>query len=275
MKWWGENKCDLDAYIRGSENIEADTWEYFRNTDRKWYKWHHQWACTKFPILHKWIDFNGLKGKKVLEVGCGVGTMFEQFSGMGAEIHGLDLNLPSCETTWKRTELFKLSGCVYQGDAENLPFKDKVFDFVFSYGVLHHTPDIQKTFDEIYRVLKPGGKFLIMLYNKDSINYWWHIIFLHGILRRKLLKMNPSKLSASRADRYYQGGPPRADFLSKNDLKKRLRKFSKIEMYPTGTIDQVKLLPWSKLPLGKIIPDFMAKKIVHKFGILNFIKGVK
>ena len=208
MRWWEENLCDLDAYIRGSENIERGTWKYFKNTDRKWFKWHHPWACSKYPIMHKWLNFSDLKGKRVLEIGCGVGTMFEQFAGMGIEIHALDINLSSCEMTWKRTDLFKLPGCIYRGDAENLPFKDKTFDFVFTYGVLHHTPDIQKAFDEMYRVLKPGGKFFMMLYNKDSINYWWHIIFLHGILMGRLLKMTTKQLTATRADRSYQGGTP-------------------------------------------------------------------
>lgn len=275
MKWWGENMCDLDAYIKGSENIERGTWAYFRNTDRKWFKWHHPWACTKFPIMHKWLDFDELKGKKVLEIGCGVGTMFEQFAGMGVEIHGLDINLPSCEMTWKRTDLFKLSGCVYQGDAENLSFKDGTFDFVFTYGVLHHTSDIQQAFDEMYRVLKPGGQFFMMLYNKDSINFWWHIIFLHGILRGKLFKMTTKELTAARADRSYQGGAPRSDFLSKGELRKRLCKFSKIEIHPTGPVSQVRLLPWSKLPILKIIPNFIARWIVDKIGMLNYIKGVK
>lgn len=275
MKWWGENMCDLDAYIKGSENIEQGTWEYFRNTDRKWFKWHHPWACTKFPIMHKWLDFNSLKGKRVLEIGCGVGTMFEQFAGMDIEIHGLDINLPSCEMTWKRTDIFKLSGCVYQGDAENLPFKNESFDFVFTYGVLHHTPDIQRAFDEMHRVLKTGGQFFMMLYNKDSINYWWHIMFLHGILRGKLFKMTTKQLTAARADRNYQGGTPKADFLSKKELRHRLSKFSEIKIYSTGPTTQVRLLPWSKIPIGRIIPDCLAKKIVNKVGMLNYIKGTK
>lgn len=278
MDWWGNNKCDCDAYINGSENIEEGTWEYYQNVDRKWYKWHHPWANSKFPILHKYIDYGSLLNKKVLEIGCGVGTMFEQFCGLGIECHALELNYPSARLAHHRTKLnnFMGQGYIYQADAENLPFKNNTFDYILSYGVLHHTENIQRAFDELYRVLKPRGKFLIMMYNKDSINYWWHIFFGWGILRGRLLKMSPQQLTASRTDRNYQGGNPKADFSSKKELRRMLNKFSKLKLQPTGSLDQIKLLPWSKLPLAKlIVPDFIAQKLVNKFGKLIYISGEK
>lgn len=278
MNWWGTHKPDLDAYIVGSENIEEGTWEYYRNTDRKWFKWHHPWSARKFPIFNEWIDYPSLAGKKVLEIGSGAGTMFEQFCGMGIGCHAVELNYPCAFLTHRRTELnnFKGKGFVYNADGENLPFKDKTFDFVLSYGVLHHSEDTQKAFDEVYRVLKPGGSFLIMVYNRDSINYWWHIYFGWGILKGKLWKMSPRQLMALRTDGNYQGGNLKADFLSKKELRKMFAKFSNLKLYPTGPLEQVKLLPWSRLPLAKfIIPDFVAKKLVSRWGKLIFITGEK
>ena len=180
--------------------------------------------------------------------------------------------------THRRTELnnFKGKGNIYQGDAENLPFKNNSFEYILSYGVLHHSEDTQKAFNELHRVLKPGGKFLVMVYNKDSINYWWHIIFGWGILKGKLLEMTPRQLTAFRSDRNYQGGNPKADFLSKKELRRMFNKFSKLALYPIGSLDQIKLLPWSKLPLAKfIIPDFIAQKLVDKYGKLIYIIGEK
>lgn len=278
MNWWGDNKPDLDAYIVGSENIEEGTWLYYKNTDRKWFKWHHPWAATNLPLFQKWIDYSSLLDKKVLEMGSGVGTMFENFCGLGIEVHALDLNYPCAYLTHRRTELnnFKGKGYVYQADAENLPFKDNSFDYILSYGVLHHSENTQQAFDEIYRVLKPKGKFFIMVYNKDSINYWWHIFFGWGILKGKLRKMTPRQLTALRTDRNYQGGNPRADFLSKKELKRMLAKFSKLELSPSGPLEQIKLLPWSKLPLAKFItPNFIAQKLVDKYGKLIFVRGEK
>ena len=278
MDWWGNNKPDLDAYIVGSENIQEGSWEYYENTDRKWFKWHHPWANTKNPIMHKWVDYASLLNKRVLEVGCGAGTMFKQFCGMGIECHALDLNYPCAHLTHRRTELnnFKGKGYVYQGDAENLPFKNNSFDYILSYGVLHHSEDTQKAFDELYRVLKPGGNFFVMVYNKDSINYWWHIIFLWGIVKGKLLKMSPRQLTAFRTDRNYQGGNPKADFLSKKELKRMFSKFSKVNLHPTGPVDQIKLLPWSKFPIFKFfVPTFIAKKLVYRYGKIMNITGEK
>lgn len=278
MNWWGDNKPDLDAYIVGSENIEEGSWLYYKNTDRKWFKWHHPWAATNLPLFQKWIDYSSLLDKKVLEIGSGVGTMFENFCGLGIECHALELNYPCAYLTHRRTELnnFKGKGYVYQADAENLPFKDNSFDYILSYGVLHHSENTQQAFDEIYRVLKPKGKFFIMVYNKDSINYWWHIFFGWGILKGKLWKMTPRQLMALRTDRNYQGGNPRADFLSKKELKRMLAKFSKLELSPSGPLEQIKLLPWSKLPLAKFItPNFIAQKLVDKYGKLIFVRGEK
>lgn len=278
MNWWGDNKPDLDAYIVGSENIEEGSWLYYKNTDRKWFKWHHPWAATNFPLFQKWIDYSSLLDKRVLEIGPGVGTMFENFCGLGIEVHALELNYPCAYLTHRRTELnnFKGKGYVYQADAENIPFKDNSFDYILSYGVLHHSENTQQAFDEIYRVLKPKGKFFIMVYNKDSINYWWHIFFGWGIVKGKLWKMTPRQLMALRTDRNYQGGNPRADFLSKKELKRMLAKFSKLELSPSGPLEQIKLLPWSKLPLAKFItPNFIAQKLVDKYGKLILVRGEK
>lgn len=279
MEWWEENKPDLDHYVVGSEGVEQGNWEYFTNTDRKYFKWCHPWGNSRYPILHKWIDYRSLSDKRVLEIGCGVGIMFEQFLGMGVkEVHAIELNKTSAALTQKRTELNKFSGqgYVYQADAENLPFKDNSFDCILSYGVLHHSENTQKAIDEVHRVLKPNGNFLVMVYNKDSINYWWHIFFLWGILKGKFLKMTEAQLTAARTDRNYKGGNPKADFISKKELKKMFNKFTEVNLHPTGDINQIKLLPYSKLPIAKfLVPSFIAQKLVNKYGKLIHIIGRK
>ncbi|MEO8399324.1 MAG: class I SAM-dependent methyltransferase, partial [Ignavibacteriaceae bacterium] len=68
-----------------------------------------------------------------------------------------------------------LNGHILKGNAESLELPSEYFDIVYSHGVLHHTENINKTFNEIYRVLKPGGKFIVMLYAKESFNYWIRI----------------------------------------------------------------------------------------------------
>jgi ubiquinone/menaquinone biosynthesis C-methylase UbiE len=74
-----------------------------------------------------------------------------------------------------------------QSDGENLPFADDTFDIVYSNGVLHHTPDTERAIAEVYRVLKPGGQAVIMLYCKSSWHYWVNMVIGVGILRGKLI----------------------------------------------------------------------------------------
>lgn len=135
-------------------------------------------------------DFAGSKGLKVLEIGCGLGTDGAQFARAGAEYTGVDLTDAAIELAQKRFELFNLPGNFQTADAEKLDFADNSFDLVYSHGVLHHTPDTEGAVREIYRVLRPGGRAVVMLYHRDSYNYRVNI----SLLRRAgahLLRWEP------------------------------------------------------------------------------------
>ncbi|HYG81806.1 MAG TPA: class I SAM-dependent methyltransferase, partial [Pyrinomonadaceae bacterium] len=116
-------------------------------------------------------DFAGARGLSVLEIGCGLGTDGAQFAQAGALYTGVDLTDAAVELAQKRFELFGLPGTFRTADAENLDFADESFDLVYSHGVLHHTPDTVKAVKEVHRVLKPGGRAVVMLYHRDSYNY--------------------------------------------------------------------------------------------------------
>ena len=125
----------------------------------------------------------------VLEVGCGLGTDGAQFAKVGAKYTGIDLTDAAVELAKRRFELFDLPGTFRVADAEHLDFSDNSFDIVYSHGVLHHTPDVAAALHEIHRVLRPGGKAVVMLYHRDSYNYRVNI----SMLRRagvNLLKWN-------------------------------------------------------------------------------------
>jgi SAM-dependent methyltransferase len=134
-------------------------------------------------------DFQSSTGKRVLEIGCGLGTDGAQFAQAGADYTGVDLTEAAVELARKRFELFGLPGKLRTADAEQLDFPDESFDVVYSHGVLHHTPDITAAVREIHRVLRPGGKAKVMLYHRDSYNYRINI----SIIRRSgvhLLRWN-------------------------------------------------------------------------------------
>jgi ubiquinone/menaquinone biosynthesis C-methylase UbiE len=123
-------------------------------------------------------DFQGARGLNVLEIGCGLGTDGAQFARAGANYTGVDLTEAAVELARKRFELFDLSGTFRTADAENLDFADESFDLVYSHGVLHHTPDTVRAVHEVHRVLKPGGRAVVMLYHRDSYNYRFNIRLL-------------------------------------------------------------------------------------------------
>ena len=108
---------------------------------------------------------------KVLEIGCGIGTDGAQFARAGADYTGIDLTQAAIDLARERFASSGLPGDFRVSDAENLDFPDDSFDLVYSHGVLHHTPDIEAAVREIHRVLKPGGRAMVMLYHRGSYNY--------------------------------------------------------------------------------------------------------
>jgi len=144
-------------------DAEIGTREFFARIEAHRYakEWHIPEAA----------DFAGARGLRVLEIGCGLGTDGVRFAKAGADYTGVDLTDAAIELARKRFELSGLRGELRVSDAENLDFADESFDLVYSHGVLHHTPDIAHAVSEIHRVLKPGGRAIVMLYHRDSYNY--------------------------------------------------------------------------------------------------------
>lgn len=124
--------------------------------------------------------FSETRGLRVLEIGCGLGTDGARFARAGAIYTGVDLTDAAIELARRRFELEDLPGEFRVADAENLDFADESFDVVYSHGVLHHTPDTHRAVREVHRVLRPGGRAVVMLYHRDSYNYRVNI----GVLRR-------------------------------------------------------------------------------------------
>lgn len=123
-----------------------------------------------------------LTGKHVLEVGLGQGADSERLIRKGARWTGLDLTAASVEIVGRRLRLKNLPfERLEQGSVVKLPFPDASFDFVYSFGVLHHVPDIMSAQAEIRRVLKPGGQVLVMMYARPSVNFQLSIRLLRRV----------------------------------------------------------------------------------------------
>lgn len=116
------------------------------------------------PEILSFADFPTARGKKVLEVGVGAGTDFLQWVKAGAHAHGVDLTSEAVDHVTARLDAYGLRAeDVRVADCESLPFEDDSFDLVYSWGVIHHTPDTHRALAEIVRVCRPGGTCKVMV----------------------------------------------------------------------------------------------------------------
>ncbi|HLK35566.1 MAG TPA: class I SAM-dependent methyltransferase [Polyangiaceae bacterium] len=141
------------------------------------------------PFIPRFARFDSARGERLLEVGVGAGTDHLRFARAGAVCTGIDLSNVSLETTRRRLASEGLLSDLRVADAETLPFGDASFDRVYSWGVIHHTPDTAQAAREILRVLRPGGRFCVMVYNRHSLvaaQAWLVYAALRGHPRRSL-----------------------------------------------------------------------------------------
>lgn len=135
------------------------------------------------PQILPFADFGAAKGKKVLEVGIGLGADLVRWARAGAVVTGVDLTERAVSIARQRLAGEGLRADIYVGDAERLPFDDDQFDVVYSWGVLHHTPDPAGALAEAERVLAPGGRLKIMVYHRRSwvaLAAWVRFCLLRG-----------------------------------------------------------------------------------------------
>ena len=168
--YWVNNPCEewfFGPGINCKNPNQINLEEYNRNSFLRY---------SNEPEILKFTDFNLLKGLNVLEVGFGLGSDAVLLAKSSKNYFGTDLSEVSYEVTARRLKLYGLKNTNLKvGSSTNLDYEDSFFDFVYSWGVIHHSGNLKKSLEEIYRVLKNGGRSKIMVYNKDSLIvfvYW-------------------------------------------------------------------------------------------------------
>ena len=153
--YWDQHIHDLDitAHPVGSRG-------FFEDLD--------QYHFEKLHHLLRLVDFDGYRGRSVLEVGCGAGVDLARFAKGGAEVTGVDLAPSAIELARANFAQQGLSGRFEVADGEHLPFPDNSFDAVYAHGVVQYTANPQRLVDECRRVLKPGGTAIFQVYNRIS-----------------------------------------------------------------------------------------------------------
>lgn len=159
-QYWNTQPCNVKHSLS-----EPGTEQYFNEVnDRRYFVEPH---LRDFASFHLW------RGRRVLEIGCGIGSDAEQFARHGAEYVGIDLSRESLGLCLQRFKVFGLEGRFYEMDgADWNALKDLGhFDLVYSCGVLHHYPEVDQVIENIHRVLSPGGELRFLVYAKNSWKY--------------------------------------------------------------------------------------------------------
>ena len=172
--FWNANPCQSQLSRAAERRRYFEEISYNRFNGREWH----------VPIV---ANFSAYKGKEMLEIGCSIATDGLEFAKAGAIYTGLDLTPHSIELAEERFGIFDVPGNFIVANAEELPFPDNSFDHIYSFGVIHHAPHPEKIAAEMRRVLRKGGTFTVMLYNRNSINYRVEIMFLRKLFRLCLL----------------------------------------------------------------------------------------
>jgi len=216
------------------------------------------------------MEFQNFREARLLEVGCGMGTDLLQFARAGARCVGIDLTPRSIEISRHRFKLYGADGSFMISDGEHLPFRDGSFDVVYSNGVLHHTPDTARAIREVHRVLRPGGLAKVMLYHRNSLNYWVEIILRRGVLAGQFLRGRSAQEIMSRVVEYSDhGATPLVKVYSRKQARALFSLFKKV------TIEVEQLTRAELRFLSPLVSDSMLERLRQSIGWNVIITAVK
>lgn len=206
------------------------------------------------------VDFAALKDKTCLNIGCGAGTeaLILVRQG-GAHCIAMDITLPAAEAARSLIEKTTGVGIGIQADARFIPLQDNSIDFVYSSGVLHHSENIDKSINEVYRVLKPGGIAYIGLYSNTSLHFLY--VQTKGILQGCFTGKDRLKYLSNNTEVDWgtqNGKNPLTKTFGKRDCERLFSKFRNLSIRKGSFY-------WEQIPkIGKFIGKFRQKKIVSK-----------
>ena len=162
--YWDARPCNIRHSPR-----EVGTLEYFEDVDTRKY--------FVEPHILTFADFPRWSGKRVLEIGCGIGTDTIRFARAGAQVTSVDLSPRSAELTRQRAAVYGVSDrvTIYNGNAEELPsfVPVETYDLVYSFGVIHHSPHPERIVQHLRRYMTPQSELRLMVYSRVSYKLFW------------------------------------------------------------------------------------------------------
>jgi ubiquinone/menaquinone biosynthesis C-methylase UbiE len=242
---WDNNPCG-SHYVRAAA---AHTLEWYLEAERYRYE---QYA----PWMYETMEFAAHRGDHVLEIGAGMGTDLAQFALNGARVTDLDLSAGHLELARENFRLRGLKGEFVHHDAERMPFDDSSFELVYSNGVIHHTPNTRQVVEEIHRVLKPGGKAIIMVYAENSLHYWRNLVLDLGMRQGLLVSNSVGDIMSRFVEITENDAKPLVKVYTRRRLRLLFRGFTRISIVQRQMVaaEVPRMLSWIKLStLGKLM----------------------
>jgi ubiquinone/menaquinone biosynthesis C-methylase UbiE len=264
--WWETTPMRYDW--REPLTALVGTKNYFEEIDSRFlasvYKY-MPWNKVPFETL---IPFEKLADKDVLEIGTGLGTHAQLLSPYCKSFTGIDLTETASALTGQRLRLLGLPGRALQMDAENMQFASNSFDYIWSWGVIHHSADTGRILAEMKRVLRPGGKATVMVYHRS----WWAYYvgaLLRGVFRGQLKTYgNLHGVAQAAIDgaiaRYYTAKEWREISTGLFDIEAIRIYGQKAEMmpFPPGRLKQL---------IERLIPDAFGRLLTNRFRLGSFL----
>lgn len=262
QKQWDQDPCGASTV----RDREPGTLEFYRAIrDHRYLEY--------APWMNDVMGFADWRGKDVLEIGVGLGSDHFRFAQAGASMTAIDLSQEHLRQTKRHLQLERLSTNTHYGDAEKMPFSQASFDAVYSFGVLHHTPNTEAAIAEVHRVLRPGGTAIVGLYHRHSWFFWVTILLVHGVLKAGLIRKGWRTLLSEIEYRSSDNGArPLVKLYSRQQTRALFANFSRVHLQ-TVHVEAGHLHRFG-FPLRRI-PRAILERYCSCFGWYVIVKAVK
>ena len=257
--WWESSPMRYD-WRKGLDQTTGDA-AYFEEIDNRFLSAAREFTPWRKIPFERFIPFNELGDKAVLEIGVGHGTHAQLLASHCRSFVGIDLTTVATTMTAKRLKLRGLPGSVLQMDAERMAFRNDSFDYIWSWGVIHHCADTRRVLEEMHRVLRPGGRCTVMIYYRS----WWNY-HASGFVRWMFLGHWRQHHSLHQASQYGTDGSI-ARYYKPAEWRNEaggLFDVESINIY--GLKSDIVLLPYGRLKqfCMRLLPDAVARFLTRR-----------
>jgi SAM-dependent methyltransferase len=282
-RWWAEfpmtygEEHGNTLYGAGGEHVDAPlgSREFFEKADATLYRWNEPLHGPEGPFS-RLFDYPAHRGKRVLEVGCGMGCMAMNWARQGAVVSAVDLNPVAVAQTRTRFEIFGLSGDIREADAAALPYADASFDYVYSWGVLHHSPDLRRSLDELHRVMRPGARIGVMLYNRESLLFRFLVRWQEGCVNLERRWLDELALASRYGDGERREGNPHTWPVTQHEIRTELfTAFDNVDCRVLGTDVPNVLNIWGFELGSRVMPRPAIDALARRWGWSLWATGAR